>query len=144
MTRHAAALAVMVALGGLSTVTAQTRTRRIATGHPAPACAGHPSADTTVRGGPDLTSQVDVRTAAVVPYNPRSIPRGEARVVLLRFVVRSDGSVDSSRVVVVSAEDSTFIPVARRQLLQMRFWPACDGDVAVNSWVQQRFRYVHQ
>lgn len=123
---------------------AQVRIRRVETKHPAPACAASPSADTTVRDAGDLSSPPDVRVAAFAFYDPQSIPKGQERYVVLRYVVVADGSVDSTRVVAVSTNDSSFIPIARQTALQARFWPACIGDSAVAAWVQQRYRYVHQ
>jgi len=123
---------------------AQVRIRQVETKRPAPACAGNPSADTTVRDGGDLSSPPDLRVAAFALYNPRSIPSGQERYVVLRYVVSADGSVDSTRVVAASTNDSSFIPLARQTLLQAQFWPACIGDTAVATWAQQRYRYVHK
>lgn len=141
--RVAMIVGVLVSAGG-SPLAAQAKIRQVKTGHPAPACATNPSADTTVRDGGDLSSPPDVRIAAFALYNPRSIPKGEERFVMLRYVVTADGSVDSSRVVVVGTNDSSFIRLARQTALKASFWPACVGDSAVATWAQQRYRYVHR
>lgn len=136
-------LATLVLLAGVACATTPGPLTRVDVRTPAPACAGRVAADTSVRPRAALTSPATVRTAVFLRYDWERAPVDDTLTVALRYVVMGNGSVDPVSVEVVSADDSTFIPVARKTVMQMTFWPACVGDSAVSSEATQRFNYLH-
>ncbi len=125
-------IATLVACNAL-----QAQNRR----QPAPtACAGKPSADTTVYRPEALDELPKVRTGPVPHFSVGPRPGTELRVHV-SFVVEKDGTVDEVTEKLVDSTGTAFDAEAVRWISTLLFWPGCMEGRAVRARVIQPVNY---
>ncbi|HYH82103.1 MAG TPA: energy transducer TonB [Longimicrobium sp.] len=95
-----------------------------------------------VEAQPVLANRADAARMLERTYPSEQRLRREEGTVTLRFLVGSDGVVDSARVAVVMATQPEFAEPATRVVRTMRFSPATVGGRPVPVWVTLPVTYM--
>ncbi len=100
---------------------------------PVPLAVDEPSAE---EQPPRLLNRAEMNREITRHY-PRGLRRRRVGgTVVLRFVIRRDGTADPDRIRVESATDAAFVDAAAKVVPRMRFSPATVGGVPVAVWVR--------
>jgi protein TonB len=90
---------------------------------------------TVVDQVPQLLNRAEAARAMSRGYPPELRSAGVTGTVLLRFVVRADGTADPLSIAVESASNAAFVAPASEVVKQMRFQPAMLHGRPVRVWV---------
>lgn len=84
---------------------------------------------------PELLNRDVVERAMSDAYPDEMRQQGITGTVILRFVIRPDGTVDPLSIAVQSATHAAFVQPASTVVMQMRFKPAKVVGTPVRAWV---------
>ena len=110
---------------------------------PAPPATGH--SDGSAFTGEQVEREVRPLPGAPKPIYPSQLrDAGVTGRVLMRFVVGTDGRVESGSFEVIDSPNNAFSDAVRRAIMATRFQPAEVGGHAVRQLVEQSFTFAIQ